>query len=47
MVEIAVRGMLPKNRLGRRLFNNLHVVAGTAHKHDAQKPRKFDLNTIK
>lgn len=30
MVEIAVRGMLPKNRLGRHLFNNLHVVAGTA-----------------
>jgi large subunit ribosomal protein L13 len=47
MVEIAVRGMLPKNRLGRRLFNNLHVVAGTAHKHEAQKPRTFDLNTIK
>ena len=47
MVEIAVRGMLPKNRSGRRLFSNLHVVAGTAHKHDAQKPRKFDLNTLK
>jgi large subunit ribosomal protein L13 len=47
MVEIAVRGMLPKNRLGRRLFNNLHVVAGSAHKHEAQKPRTFDLNTIK
>jgi large subunit ribosomal protein L13 len=47
VLELAVRGMLPKNRLGRRLFNNLHVVAGTAHKHEAQKPRKFDLNTIK
>ena len=47
MVEIAVRGMLPKNRLGRRLFSNLHVVVGTEHKHAAQKPRKFDLNTIK
>ncbi|MBL7981609.1 MAG: 50S ribosomal protein L13 [Flavobacteriales bacterium] len=47
MVEIAVRGMLPKNRLGRRLFNNLHVVAGSTHKHEAQKPRKFDLNSIK
>ena len=47
LVEIAVRGMLPKNRLGRRLFNNLHVVAGTEHKHEAQKPRKIDLNTIK
>ncbi|MCB9193107.1 MAG: 50S ribosomal protein L13 [Flavobacteriales bacterium] len=47
LVEIAVRGMLPKTRLGRAQFNNLHVVAGTAHKHDAQKPRKFDLNSIK
>ena len=47
MVEIAVRGMLPKNRLGRRLFSNLHVVVGTEHKHAAQKPRKFDLNTLK
>ncbi|MCB0769727.1 MAG: 50S ribosomal protein L13 [Flavobacteriales bacterium] len=47
LVENAVRGMLPKNRLGRRLFSNLHVVAGTEHKHEAQKPRTFDLNTIK
>lgn len=47
LLEIAVRGMLPKNRLGRRLFNNLHVVAGAQHKHEAQKPRTFDLNTIK
>ncbi len=47
MVEIAVRGMLPKNRLGRRLFGTLHVVAGNTHKHEAQKPRTFDLNTIK
>ncbi len=47
MMEIAVRGMLPKNRLGRRLFSNLHVVVGPEHKHEAQKPRKIDLNTIK
>ncbi len=47
LVELAVRGMLPKNRLGRRLFSNLHVVAGPTHKHEAQKPRTFDLNTIK
>jgi large subunit ribosomal protein L13 len=47
LVENAVRGMLPKNRLGRRLFHNLHVVAGTEHKHEAQKPRKIDLNSIK
>lgn len=47
LLELAVRGMLPKNRLGRRLFNNLHVVAGKEHKHQAQNPRKLDLNTIK
>lgn len=47
LLEIAVRGMLPKNRLGRRLFNNLHVVVGNTHKHEAQKPRNFDLNTLK
>ena len=47
LLEIAVRGMLPKNRLGRRLFNNLHVVVGNSHKHEAQKPRNFDLNTLK
>lgn len=47
LVEMAVRGMLPKNRLGRRLFNNLHVVAGAEHAHQAQNPRKLDLNTIK
>ncbi|MBK8499873.1 MAG: 50S ribosomal protein L13 [Flavobacteriales bacterium] len=47
LVEIAVRGMLPKNRLGRRLFNNLHVVVGNSHDHAAQKPRNFDLNTLK
>jgi large subunit ribosomal protein L13 len=47
IVEIAVRGMLPKTRLGRSQFGNLHVVAGTAHEHNAQAPRKVDLNTIK
>jgi large subunit ribosomal protein L13 len=38
LVETAVRGMLPKNRLGRRLFNNLHVFEGSEHIHQAQKP---------
>lgn len=47
LLEHAVRGMLPKTRLGRAQFNNLHVVVGTEHKHSAQKPRKIDLNTIK
>ncbi len=47
LVEKAVRGMLPKNRLGRALFNNLHVVSGSEHGHEAQKPKQVDLNTIK
>jgi large subunit ribosomal protein L13 len=47
MVEIAVRGMLPKTRLGRAQFSNLHVVVGGEHKHSAQSPRKIDLNSIK
>ena len=47
LLEHAVRGMLPKTRLGRAQFNNLHVVVGTEHKHGAQKPRQIDLNTIK
>jgi len=47
LLEEAVRGMLPKSRLGEAQFNNLHVVVGTEHKHEAQKPRKIDLNSIK
>ncbi|HMR19043.1 MAG TPA: 50S ribosomal protein L13 [Sphingobacterium sp.] len=39
ILEKAVRGMLPKNRLGRKLFNNLHVYAGPEHKHEAQNPK--------
>ena len=47
LVEKAVKGMLPKNRLGRELFRNLHVVVGAEHKYGAQKPKVVDLNTIK
>lgn len=47
MVEHAIKGMLPKNRLGRELFRNLYVYAGSEHKQEAQKPVKLDLNTIK
>lgn len=47
VVEYAVRGMLPKNRLGRAIFKNLHVYAGTEHKHEAQKPREVKINEIK
>ena len=42
-LEHAVRGMLPKNRLGRKLFKNLHVYAGGAHPHAAQKPDPIEL----
>ncbi len=38
VVEAAVRGMLPKNRLGRKLYTNLYVYAGTEHPHEAQQP---------
>ena len=38
LVEKAVKGMLPKNRLGSALYRNLHVYAGTEHPHEAQKP---------
>lgn len=43
MVEKAVKGMLPKNRLGRAIYKNLHVYAGTEHPHAAQKPTEFKL----
>lgn len=39
VIEKAVRGMLPKNRLGKALFNNLHVYAGDKHPHEAQNPK--------
>jgi large subunit ribosomal protein L13 len=38
LVEYAVKGMLPKNRLGKALLNNLHVYVGSEHPHAAQKP---------
>jgi large subunit ribosomal protein L13 len=43
LVEHAVRGMLPKNRLGREVFKNLHVYAGSEHPHEAQKPKTIEL----
>jgi large subunit ribosomal protein L13 len=47
VVENAVRGMLPKNRLGRALFRNMFVYAGPEHKQEAQKPRVVKPNEIK
>ncbi len=47
LIEYAVRGMLPKNRLGRAIYRNLYVYTGPDHKHEAQKPKPIDLSTIK
>jgi len=47
MIEHAVRGMLPKNRLGRALFKNMHIYVGSVHPHEAQKPKKIELKNIK
>lgn len=42
-----MKGMLPKNRLGRRLLDNLHVYNGPEHPHMAQEPKVIDINTVK
>lgn len=46
MVEISVKGMLPKNTLGHQEFMKMHVYAGEDHKHEAQKPEKLDINKL-
>ncbi|MEA5470104.1 50S ribosomal protein L13 [Spirulina sp. 06S082] len=46
IIEKAVKGMLPKNSLGRKLFTKLNVYAGPNHKQQAQKPEILTLNTI-
>lgn len=47
LVERTVKGMLPKTRLGRQLYRNLHVYAGAEHKHEAQQPKVIDINSMK
>ncbi len=47
IVEKAVKGMLPKNRLGAQMLRNLKVYAGTEHPHEGQNPKVLNLNTIK
>lgn len=44
LVEHAVKGMLPKTRLGSELFRNLHVYQGPEHPHQAQQPKQINLN---
>ena len=43
MMERAVRGMLPKNRLGRAMYKKLFVYSGAEHKHSAQKPEIMEV----
>jgi large subunit ribosomal protein L13 len=43
VLQAAIRGMLPKNKLGRRMIKKLKVYAGDAHPHDAQQPKPLDL----
>ena len=42
-IEFAVKGMLPKNPLGRRMFKKLHVFAGGEHPHQAQQPQPLEI----
>jgi large subunit ribosomal protein L13 len=46
IIEQAVKGMLPKNSMGRHLFTKMKVYAGTEHPHAAQKPEVMIVNTI-
>lgn len=43
MLELAIKGMLPKNSLGRQQFKKLHVYAGAEHPHAAQQPEVYEL----
>jgi large subunit ribosomal protein L13 len=45
-VEKAVRGMLPKNTLGRKMLSKLKVYAGPDHPHQAQMPEPFEIKQI-
>lgn len=47
LIESAVKGMLPKNRLGRKIYKNMHVYVGAEHPHEAQKPEVINFNEIK
>ena len=47
LIEKAVKGMLPKNTLGRQLYRNLKVYTGTTHKPEAQTPELLNLDTLK
>lgn len=46
ILEHAIKGMLPKGRLGRTVYGNLYVYAGPTHKHEAQTPKPLEYNNI-
>ena len=47
LLRLVVKWMLPKNRLGAKVLDNLYVYAGSEHKHDAQNPKQIDINQYK
>ena len=47
IIEKAVKGMLPKSRLGRALFGNLFIYAGNEHPHAAQQPKTININDLR
>ncbi len=47
ILEHAIRGMLPKNRLGAALYRNLYIYAGNEHPHQGQNPRAININEVR
>lgn len=47
LIEKAVKGMLPKNKLGSALFKNLYAYVGTEHKQEAQQPKVINVNDLR
>ena len=47
IIEYAVKGMLPKNKLGAELFRSLHVYCGTEHPHQGQNPKPIKISSIR
>jgi len=47
LIEKAVRGMLPKTKLGRAIIKNVRIYAGNEHHHEAQQPRQINLDEFK
>lgn len=45
VLELAIKGMLPKNSLGRKMYKKLFVYAGNTHNHQAQKPEAYEIKT--